>query len=144
MESSFQRSDAVQDENAIRALEAAYDEAWNLGDIDRLLACMTEDALIVDPRGKVARGHGEIRRLLSPLVGPLGGRSTHNSRIVRVEFVTPNVALVDGRAHVEDLVLGEGQEPTDLFHRFTDVVVRREGQWKIAQIRACPPEADGS
>ena len=134
----------MQNENAVRALEAAYDEAWNRGDVDALLACMTDDALIVDPLGRVARGRDEIRHLLAPLIGPTGGDSTHRSEIVRVEFVTPDIALVDGRAHIEGLVLGEGKAPSDHFHRFTDVVVRREGQWKIAQIRACPLEAVGS
>lgn len=133
----------MQNENAVRALEAAYDEAWNRGDVDALLACMTDDAVIVDPLGKVSRGRDAIRARLAPLMGPIGDDSTHTSEIVRVEFVTPEVALVDGRAHIEHLVLEAGQAAADYFHRFTDVVVRREGQWKIAQIRACPLEADG-
>ncbi len=134
----------MQDEDAVRELEELYDESWNRGDVDALLYCLTDDALIVDPLGRVARGHDEIRHLLAPLMGPAGGDSTHKSELVRVEFVTPDIALVDGRAHIEVPVLGEGNAPSDRFHRFTDMVVRREGQWKIAHIRACPLETDGS
>ena len=97
---------------------------------------MAHDVLIVDPNGSVSRGHDEVRALLSPLIGPTGDDSTHNSEIVRVEFVTSEIALVDGRAHIEGLSLGE--TASDYFHSFTDIVVRREGQRKIAQIRACP------
>ena len=132
----------MNDENAVRALEAAYDAAWNRGDVDALLACMAHDVLIVDPNGRVSRGHDEVRALLSPLIGPTGGDSTHKSEIVRVEFVTSEIALVDGRAHIEGLTLGE--PASAYFHRFTDVVVRREGQWKIAQIRASPLEPAAS
>jgi hypothetical protein len=74
------------------------------------------------------------------MVSPGDGDSTHKSKIVRVEFVTPEVALVDGRAHIKGLP--EEQNEKVLVHRFTDVVAWCEGRWKIAQIRACPPEAD--
>lgn len=130
----------MQAEQAIRALEAAYDAAWNKGDMDALLACFTDDAVIVDPRGGVTRGRDEIRHLLSTVIHPGSGDTTHNSEIVRVEFVTPEVALVDGRAHITGLP--EAQTAKSLVHRYTDVVVRRGGQWRIAQIRACPLEPD--
>jgi uncharacterized protein (TIGR02246 family) len=130
----------LQAEEAIRALEAAYDHAWNRGDVDVLIACFTDDALIVDPRGGVTRGHDDIRRLLSPMVGPDRSGSTHKSEIVRIEFVTPEVALVDGRAHIKGLP--EEQNASGLVHRYTDVVAWREGQWKIAHIRTCPLEPD--
>lgn len=130
----------MQAEQPIRALEAVYDDAWNRGDVDALVACFTEDALIVDPRGGVTRGHDDIRRLLSQIVGPSGGESTHTTEIVRVEFVTPEVALVDGRAHIKGLP--EDHTAKGLVHRFTDVLAWREGRWKIAHIRACPLEPD--
>ena len=133
---------AIQTEHAVRALEAAYDEAWNRGDVDALLACMTDDALLVDPLGRISRGRDEIRSLLAPLVAPAGGETTHKSEIVRVEFITSDIAVVDGRAHIEGLVLAPGEAALDRFHRFTDIVVCREGQWRIAQIRACPLERD--
>ena len=76
--------DVLQAEEAIRALEAAYDDAWNRGEIDAFIACFTDDAPIVDPRGGVTRGHDGIRRLLSPMVGPGDGNSTHKSEIRRV------------------------------------------------------------
>jgi len=118
--------DLLKAEEAIRVLEATYDDAWNRGDVDALTACCTDDALIVDPRGGVTRGHDGIRLLLSSMVTPGDGDSTHKSEIVRIEFVTPEVAFVDGRAHIRGLP--EKKSAKDLIHRFTDVVVWREGR----------------
>jgi uncharacterized protein (TIGR02246 family) len=140
MGSSLHPRDVLQAEEAIRALEAAYDDAWNRGDIDALLDCFTNDALIVDPRGGVTQGHDGIRHFLSHMVSPDNGDSTHKSEIVRVEFLTPKVAVVDGRAQIKGLP--EEQNAKGFVHRFTDVVAWREGRWKIAHIRACPLEAD--
>lgn len=137
---SLRHGEQLKAEEAIRALELAYDDAWNRGDVDALLACFTDDALIMDPRGGVTRGHDEIRRLLSPLVAPAGVGSAHDSEILGVEFVTLEVALVDGRAHIKGLP--EEHTGAGLVHRFTDIVVLRDGHWKIAHIRACPLEPD--
>ena len=123
---------ALENEDEVRALEDSYDEAWNRGDVDALLACMTDDALIVDPLGRVARGRDEIRHLLAPLIGPTGGDSTHRSEIVRVEFVTPDIALVDAEAVISDF--GPGPEPVR--HSFTDVLVRTSDGWRINHVRA--------
>lgn len=37
--------DREQELSEIRAVEAAYDSAWQAGDIDRLLACLTREAV---------------------------------------------------------------------------------------------------
>lgn len=122
------------DLEAIRAVESAYDAAWRQGDLESLLACFTEDAVVVSPRGEVAARIAEIRdRLGGFLRGPARG-SSHTSRLVRVSLVTADVAVVDGEARVE----GAGAEfaSGSLVHRFTDVLVRRNGRWVIAHVRA--------
>lgn len=123
------------DEAAVRAVEAAYDAAWQEGDIDALLRCLAEDAVLVNPHGETARGHAEIRRELEAVLsGPARG-SKHTSVLIRVEFLTADVAIVDGHAWIE----GAGQEESaaSLTHRFTDILVRKNGMWVIAHIRAC-------
>jgi hypothetical protein len=55
----------------------------------------------------------------------------HTSRAVRVSFVSPDVAVVDGEASVNGAAaLGS------LNHRFTDILVRQDKCWKIAHVRA--------
>jgi uncharacterized protein (TIGR02246 family) len=120
------------DEADVRMLETAYDEAWRLGDVEAIVACLAEDAVIVNPRGGVARGHAEIRRELDSLFGGEFAGSKHTSKIVRVSFVSHDVAVLDGEAVVEPA----DSDAAPLVHGFTDVLVRREGRWIIAHVRA--------
>lgn len=120
-------------EDLIRRAEAAYDHAWQAGNVDGLVACLTKDAVLINPRGEVATGHDEIRKLLSEfLAGPARG-SKHTSHLTRISFVTDEVAVVDGEALVEGVNF-DGS--TTVTHLFTDILVRREDDWLIAQIRA--------
>ena len=124
--------DRDADERAIRAVEAAYDAPWGAGDVEGLLDCLTDDAVLVNPRGTVARGHAEIRRKLGGfLKGQVAG-SKHSSVVSRVEFVTADVAIVDG----EPVVEGADRSGASLVHGYTDLLVRRDGAWLIAHIRA--------
>jgi uncharacterized protein (TIGR02246 family) len=124
------------DEAAIRTLEAAYDRAWNAADIGGLTAPFTPDATIVDPFGGVSAGRAEIERLLASLLAGSGRGSTHASSILGVRFVTDDVALADGEAVIEGLTEAGGGVMPALVHRFTDVLVKHDGSWRISQVRA--------
>lgn len=51
-------------EELIRKVEAAYDHAWQMGDVEGIVACFAKDGIIMSPRGDVAYGHKEIRDIL--------------------------------------------------------------------------------
>jgi uncharacterized protein (TIGR02246 family) len=123
------------DEAAVRAVEAAYDAAWQAGDIESLLACLSEDAVLINPRGEMARGHDEIRRELAAVLGGPARGSKHTSLISQVEFITADVAIVDGQAMIEPA--GQDEPASALAHRFTDILIRKNRVWLIAHIRAC-------
>ncbi len=115
----------------VRAVEAAYDAAWTRGDVAGVLACLTDDAVVVDPRGEVARGRPQVEAMLASFLGGEAAGSSHHSEVVRVELVTDDVALVDGVA----TLAGAGGEP--YVHRYTDVLRRgTDGTWRIAHVRA--------
>jgi uncharacterized protein (TIGR02246 family) len=125
-----------QDEAAIRGVEQAYDSAWDAGDLRALMGLFTPAAVVVNPVGKVASGHAEIQRVLTEfLSGPARG-STHASVISAINFVTDDVALVDGEARLERLRTSDASPTSSVVHRFTDVLVKRDGRWSIAQVRA--------
>ncbi len=127
--------DRTHDEERVREVELAYDRAWIAADIDAVLACLTDDAVVVTPRGEVAHGKAEFRELLSAFLnGPAHG-SVHESRIVRIDFVTADVAIVSGEASI---YTPERLGALAVTHRFTDILVHKQGSWKIAHIRACP------
>ena len=120
---------AATDEAEIRLLEASYDQAWQRADVEALVACLTEDAVVINPREEVSRGRDEIGAMLSQFLATEARGSKHVSKIVRVEFVTDDVAVADGEARIE---VG----PATIRHSFTDVLVRAASEWKIAHTRA--------
>ena len=128
-------ADPTGDESDVRALECAYDEAWTSGDLGRLLSFFAPDAVIVTPYGDVWKGLPDIEEGLREVMSQ-PSRGTHTSTINGVHFVTADVALVDGRAilHTHEAQATAGDHP--LLHSFSDVVVKRDGVWRIAHVRA--------
>ncbi|MBN1388008.1 MAG: SgcJ/EcaC family oxidoreductase [Bacteroidales bacterium] len=121
------------DEERIRKTEAAYDHAWQQGDIEGIIVCFTNDAVLISPRGDVAIGSEQIHNLLSDFLGSEAKSTKHTSHITRISFVTDDVAVVDGEAFIEG---SENLSATVKQHRFTDILVRSGDVWLIAQIRA--------
>jgi uncharacterized protein (TIGR02246 family) len=120
-------------EEMIRKTESSYDDAWHQCDIEGLLICFKEDALIISPRNDVASGKDQIRKLFSDFLAGDGKNTKHTSRISRINFVTSDVAVVDGEAFIDG---AENLSATDMHHRFTDILVRSGEEWLISQIRA--------
>ena len=120
------------------ALEAEYDAAWAAGDVEALLALLAPDVVLVSPRGDVARGAAEVRTVFEGLFAGWAAGSVHTSTVLRVEPVTDDVLVLDGRARISGLASdapGVGPDGA-LVHDFTDVLVRRRGRWRIAHVRA--------
>jgi uncharacterized protein (TIGR02246 family) len=117
-------------EAMVRALERAYDDAWTAGDLDAVMACFADGAIVVNPRGEACEGTSAIRRMLGAFLDAEARGSVHRSRIERVAFVREDVAVTDGRAI---LTFADGHR---LEHPFTDVVDRATGRWLIAHTRA--------
>ena len=124
-----------ESEAAVRAVEAAYDEAWLRGDVDALMAFFTDDAVLVNPRGAEAAGTSQIRAAFESLFANEAQGSAHTSNIVRVTFVTDDVAVVDGEAVIEGF-REDSSTPAVFTHKYIDVLVRAKGTWRISQIRA--------
>jgi uncharacterized protein (TIGR02246 family) len=121
------------DEELIRKTEADYDHAWQVEDIEGIIKCFTDDAILISPRGDVASGKEQIQKLLSDFLRSEAKSTQHTSRIKRISFVTDDVAVVDGEAFIEG---AENLSATDIHHRFTDILVRNGENWFIAHIRA--------
>jgi uncharacterized protein (TIGR02246 family) len=123
--------DRSEDEAAIRAIEAAYDEAWNRGDASALVSAMSEHVIVVNPYGQVATGKAEFERVISALLAGDFAGTTHESTIHRIHFAAEDVAVVDGEASV---IPARPAERTVV--KFTDVMIRHSGRWMLTDVRA--------
>ena len=131
--SEMKKPDRRSDEKLIRETEAAYDQAWQQGNMEGILICFTDDAVLISPRGDVAIGKEQISNLLSMFLENEARSTKHTSRITRISFVTDDVAVVDGEAFIE----GSGNLSASVkHHSFSDILVRTGNVWLISQIRA--------
>lgn len=115
----------------IEALIAAWVEAFNSHDLDRHVALYTEDALLFGSTDELYRGRDGIRAYFGKL-------PAHAS----VRNYPPPVTrqLDDGTAITAGYVdFADGAQL--LPYRMTWTLVRREGQWKIAQHHGSPRRA---
>lgn len=131
MEAKSTKSTAA-DEAAVRAVEAAYDSAWNAGDLASILRLLTEGVVVTNPYGETTTGRAAVEQFFAELFDGVAKGSTHSSEIRAVHFVTPDVALVDAEAVIADF--GPGPEPVR--HSFTDVLIRTADGWRIDHVRA--------
>lgn len=129
---SFSETDRAHEEAAVRAVEHNYDAAWSAGDMAGLISLFTPDAVIINPYGAQWTGLDQIALSLTAFLAGEGARSTHSSRLKSVFLVTPDVALVDGRATLK----GENLSGGELVHDYTDVLLKQDGVWRICHVRA--------
>jgi uncharacterized protein (TIGR02246 family) len=118
----------VDDLQAIKQAAAAYSAAFDRGDIDGLLSYWSPDAEYIDESGKTTQGHEAISALVRKHRENLKGyklKLEHKA----LRFVTPDVAMVDGKA---TLVGPEGKEDVT---PFAAVWVKRDGKWRVRSLR---------
>jgi uncharacterized protein (TIGR02246 family) len=116
------------DDAAIRATGAAFTEAYNAGDAKKLAALWSPDAVYIDPlTGEQTVGRDAIEKVFADaFTDKQDVKLTVDS--TSIEFVSPNVAIVRGVAHV----IRPGEEPLE--SDFTSVRVKQDGQWLIDRV----------
>src|SRR5215510_13463970 len=58
-------ADAAADEAALKAATSTWIEAYNAGDVEKMVALYEEDAVLMPPHDSVAQGHAAIRAFLN-------------------------------------------------------------------------------
>ena len=58
-------ADTAADEAALKAATVSWLEAYNAGDVEKIVALYTEDAVLMPPHAPVATGHAAIRAHLT-------------------------------------------------------------------------------
>jgi uncharacterized protein (TIGR02246 family) len=132
----MQTFDKEREEAAIRAVEKSYDTAWHNGNIEGLMELITDSIVVVNPFGQSASGKIEFRRMLVEFLNGPGKDTKHTSTILRVNFITDNFAMVDGKAIIDNPSINTNLNNSSLTHYFTDLLVKQNETWAIAAIRA--------
>lgn len=129
-----------QEENrqAVAALFARLDDAWNKGDGEAYGLCFTEDADYVTFMGQHLKGRKQIaevhQRLFDGLLkGSVMTASTDSD--IQPRFLTAEVAVVHRIGEVQ--LADPAKDTGDRESINTNVVVKQHGEWKITAFHNC-------
>lgn len=124
--------------DACDEVEAAFYEAMQNADIERLIACWAdEDELVcVHPGGPRIVGLGAIRASFEAMFAN-GGVSAHPERVRRVQTLTCEIHHVLERI---DVLTGEG--PRHAYALATNVYLKTAQGWRLVVHHASPGTAD--
>ena len=125
---SVQAASSRSREDAVLKFEHEWADAWVKGDIKAISRMVTDDFIEIDPAGKVNTRAEHIAQFTS---GAFKLQSLVLSNL-RVRFYG-DVAVVTGLA--EDKGSHNGQNISGTYS-FTDVLVRRGGEWKAVSTQA--------
>lgn len=127
------KADRVTDEQAIIALLAERETAWNAGNTEAYAQLLTEDADILSATGRSARGRGALLKLFAEQhANAFAGVRTHTT-VTHVRLIGRDAALADVEYWLEG-------GKTDAVRRGSMIFVLRKdpGRWRIAAIRSIP------
>jgi uncharacterized protein (TIGR02246 family) len=124
----------ANDEAAVKAVVARYVDAREKRDAAAIEAVFTRDADQLVSSGEWRKGREAVVRGTLASSESSGGRRTINVETVR--FVTPDVAVADGRYEISGLAGGESRRMWSTF-----VITRGSDGWHIAAIRNMLPAA---
>jgi uncharacterized protein (TIGR02246 family) len=118
----------ANDEAAVRAASEAFLNAYNARDAKKLAALWSPEAIYTDPAtGEETVGREAIEDMYADAFSDKKDIKL-TTDITSIEFVSPNVAITRGVAHV----IRPGEEPED--SEFTSVRVKRDGQWLLDRV----------
>ena len=120
--------DASSDEQAIRALDAAWSHAAQTKDLDKTVSYYADDASMLPPNMPIATGKDAIRAVWTQLLSAPGGSLTFGpakvvvskSRDLAYEIGTFQLTANDAQG-----------KPSTSTGKFVVVWQKRAGQWKV-------------
>ena len=128
------RAQPANNEGAIKAVVARYVDAREKRDAAAIEAVFTKDADQLVSSGEWRKGRDAVVRGTLASSESSGGRRT--IAVENVRFVTPDVAVADGRYEISGLA---GSESRRMWSTF--VMTRGTDGWRIAAIRNMLPAA---
>ena len=83
----------ADEENAIREIQARWDDAWNRNDVKALRSLVTEDVRFVNVAGQVLTGRGEFEQLQTRTHAMQFKESVRTVTGTDIKFLTPTLPL---------------------------------------------------
>lgn len=126
---------AAADDDAIKERLAAFEAAWNKDDTTVLADMFDKDGDLINPIGVYAKGPEAVKKLIAEEHVRAFKGTTYTHSEVKIQWVTPEVAVVDVAGKISGIKGPDGAAAQDYVHHVTWVFVKKEGKWMIAAAR---------
>jgi len=121
----------ADEENAVREIQARWDDAWNRHDVKALSSLVAEDVRFVNVAGQVLTGRGEFEHLQARTHALQFKESVRTVTGTDIKFLTPEIAV----AHVKWGMRGD-RDPDGTPRQprngvMMQVLMKRDGKWTV-------------
>lgn len=123
------------EEQAARELLKSFMTAYNAARAEDMAVLFSAEGALIDGEGAVLRGREAILGHYQDAFSA-GACAQLEGTITAMRFLTPDVAQVEGEFSLFEGKPGEG--PVAQTGRFSSLAVRKDGQWRIAELRDDP------
>ena len=123
-----QQVGATPEQKAILESFANFTNSFARADVNSLAGAFVDDATIIDPDDNETRGKAAITETYKTSFQESPGLKLE-SNVEEIRFLTPDVARVAGQTR-----LSSPKSEAAEFNRFTALLVRHDGKWRIAEI----------
>jgi uncharacterized protein (TIGR02246 family) len=117
---------------AVRGTLAAFAKAYTTANVEALSGVLTDEASVIDSNGDEVRGKAAVVEMYADALEDAPGVKL-DAEVEEIRFLTPDVSRAEGRSR-----LSTGTGDASEFHRFSVLLVRKDNQWRIAEIRDYP------
>jgi uncharacterized protein (TIGR02246 family) len=121
----------ADDENAIREIQARWDDAWNRNDVKALSSLVAEDVRFVNVAGQVLTGRSEFQALQTRTHAMQFKESVRTVTGTDIKFLTPDIAVAHVRWGIKGDKDPDGTPRQPRNGVMMQVLMRRDGKWIV-------------
>ncbi len=119
------------DEQSVREIETAWDDAWNRHDADALAELLVEDVDFINVTGAWFKSRAEFRERMAQTHQGVFKDSKRQTLETSVRFLSPDIAIIHARWEMSGLRNSDGSARDPWQGIITRVVMKRSGNWSV-------------
>jgi uncharacterized protein (TIGR02246 family) len=122
-------------EDAIKARVAEVSAAFNKGDTKVFAAMCTDDATLINPVGKTAKGPAEIEKLVGDDLATFLKGTTSEFKLASTRLIGKDAAFIDLDQTVTGAKSPDGKTLPPLTFHVPVLLLKKGKVWSIAELR---------
>ncbi len=129
-----------EDEASLRRLPEQFAAAWNKHDAHAMAALFADDADLVNPMGRQARGRDQIEKLFMEEHAAMMKGTKFTNACGTPRYLAGNLAAIDCTFSVTNMKAQNGKPLPEMKGMYTSIAMKAGNEWKIEMVRAMVPQ----